>query len=363
MFWWLVTFLTNPQAFFAISNTQACEFGSILPSTALHFFLGDHLMHSSRQRGFTLIELLVVIAIIAVLIALLLPAIQAAREAARRSQCRNNLKQMGVALANYEETHRAYPIGSGRSGGWGFSWFVRIMPFMENGNVYDKLVHEGSHPGYLASGTGITNANVFSGIRFQWMLCPSSRMNPEYQNSTRIVTRPQYIGVSGAAGVQGGSPGIAGFTNPTARQKTGDDSSQISSGGILLVNDSVKIKSVTDGTSNVIAIGEASNLVSNGLVNFGFAMGTDGSNTVDNFTGAAMNRAFNITTLFYRPNTLIGTGISTDFGANNGFSSFHSGGVHVVFLDGAVRWITNSTNLLQLARLVSRDDGAPVELP
>src|SRR3954463_3367009 len=95
-----------------------------------------------RSRGFTLIELLVVIAIIAVLIALLLPAVQAAREAARRSQCTNNLKQLGLAIANYESANACYPMAAfaqflpSRSVGQGMSCFVGILAYMEQGPLY-----------------------------------------------------------------------------------------------------------------------------------------------------------------------------------------------------------------------------------
>ena len=89
-----------------------------------------------RRRGFTLIELLVVIAIIAVLIALLLPAVQQAREAARRTQCKNNLKQMGLALHNYHETYNGFPPGNVASsvGGWGISWCF-LIPLINVANT------------------------------------------------------------------------------------------------------------------------------------------------------------------------------------------------------------------------------------
>ena len=107
-----------------------------------------------RSRGFTLIELLVVIAIIAVLIALLLPAVQQAREAARRSQCKNNLKQLGLALHNYHDVHNTLPYGYwSREGTVGVtknrdSWFQRILPFVDQValfNSYEKLNPEYSH--------------------------------------------------------------------------------------------------------------------------------------------------------------------------------------------------------------------------
>src|SRR5271170_6074353 len=100
-----------------------------------------------RRRGFTLIELLVVIAIIAVLIALLLPAVQAAREAARRSQCVNNLKQIGLAIANYESSGGSYPMGTmghsrpfdGCVTYWGHTWIAYIMPYLEASNTFNTI--------------------------------------------------------------------------------------------------------------------------------------------------------------------------------------------------------------------------------
>ena len=104
-----------------------------------------------RRRGFTLIELLVVIAIIAVLIALLLPAVQQAREAARRTQCKNNIKQIGLAAFNYESTYSTFPMpaitslfnvpgGVASNGGWltAESFFTAILPFLDQGNIFNQ---------------------------------------------------------------------------------------------------------------------------------------------------------------------------------------------------------------------------------
>src|SRR3954451_24609497 len=104
-------------------------------------------MTHSIKRAFTLVELLVVIAIIGVLVALLLPAIQAAREAARRSQCKNNLKQVGLALHNYESTRRIFPPGftssadtvngAGKGPGWG--WGAYILPYLEESSLFQQI--------------------------------------------------------------------------------------------------------------------------------------------------------------------------------------------------------------------------------
>src|SRR6187455_2473364 len=96
---------------------------------------------SVTRRGFTLIEMLVVIAIIAILVALLLPAVQQAREAARRSQCKNNLKQIGLAMHNYHDTFNGFPNGGIASsvGGWGLSWYIRILPYIDQAPVFNGI--------------------------------------------------------------------------------------------------------------------------------------------------------------------------------------------------------------------------------
>src|SRR5690349_6909248 len=91
-----------------------------------------------RHQGFTLVELLVVIAIIGILVALLLPAIQSAREAARRSQCVNNMKQLGIAMANYHDVRKKLPIGSW-SCCWG-TWQMSILPFIEEQQLFDQYL-------------------------------------------------------------------------------------------------------------------------------------------------------------------------------------------------------------------------------
>src|SRR5213592_7905 len=108
-------------------------------------------MKSRRPAGFTLIELLVVIAIIAVLVALLLPAVQQAREAARRSQCKNNLKQLGLAFYNYHESFNMFPINFAVRGGGGgqaiadtgHSWLTMLLPSVDQAPLYNSINHNG----------------------------------------------------------------------------------------------------------------------------------------------------------------------------------------------------------------------------
>jgi prepilin-type N-terminal cleavage/methylation domain-containing protein len=133
---------------------------------------------SPSRRAFTLVELLVVIAIIGILVALLLPAVQAAREAARRTQCNNNLKQMGLALHNHHDTYKIFPTGGtwpweaqplahptpqNQNGGYGPGWPFQILPFMEQANLYDQTLSTGN----------VNFARINKPVEFYF--CPSRR--------------------------------------------------------------------------------------------------------------------------------------------------------------------------------------------
>ena len=329
-----------------------------------------------RKRGFTLIELLVVIAIIAILIALLLPAVQQAREAARRTQCKNNLKQVGLALHNYHDVALSFPIGSARErrGGWGVSWWAGILPYTDQAPLYDRLQFEGNHPGWTHNtgddgvnttpqSAGWDNGQVAAQAQMTFMLCPSSPV-PAKRNTGggHNITIPHYHGIAGAA-----SDPTNGFTE--TRQFgccwcCGGLCSGgiISRGGMLVAGNgqAMKIRDCTDGTSNTIIVGEGS------------AWGTDsatGNNQVHHLVqhgwlmGAAdawgRGRAFNITTILYPPNTtdIRLPGICQNDGSNNGLHSTHTGGVQVLLTDGSVRFISENIDMINLRRLCTRDDG------
>ena len=335
-----------------------------------------------RRRGFTLIELLVVIAIIAVLIALLLPAVQQAREAARRTQCKNNLKQMGLALHNYHDVYNMFPPGviAAVSGGWGMSWYMRILPYVDQAPAFNKLTFTGTQYGWAFTGVGDGNANgqILRGAALNFAVCPSSPM-PATQANDIPITAAQYNGISG---MRDGN----GVTNPTGRlvpccsccggqQGTGF----LSSSGMLVPTEGINLSACTDGSSNTIMVGEASMFIipSGGTTRtlqvngaHGIMMGTSTLSTVQRWSttnpGQAFERCFNLTTVNYPPNAPVienngsWPGVGNNFGINNPLNSAHTGGVHVLLADGSTRFISDNLDMGTLRRLSSRDDGQVV---
>jgi len=333
-----------------------------------------------RRRGFTLIELLVVIAIIAVLIALLLPAVQQAREAARRTQCKNNLKQMGLALHNYHDTYNGFPNGNIASsvGGWGLSWYMRILPYVDQAPVFNKLTFSGTHPGWSCCGdaSGQANGDVIRGVRFAFTVCPSSPLQDLRDSGGGPTEHPQYYGIMGAVDGLGGVA-VAANRKANCCGCCGNQAGTglITSSGMLVPLDSKKIRDVTDGTSNVIIVGESSDFILTAAGGsktadvqgvHGMLMGSPNLVNIEGAVGGMFERQFNLTTIRYAPNApainnnASWPGIDDNFGINKPLNSAHTGGVHVLLVDGTVRFISNNVDIGTLARLASRDDGLPV---
>lgn len=333
-----------------------------------------------RQSGFTLIELLVVIAIIAILIALLLPAVQQAREAARRTQCKNNLKNIGLALHNYHDVYNSFPIGTrggGNGGAWGFSWWVGVLPYIDQAPLYNALRHEGNHVGWVWSGdpAGFHNGQQANGNSISVMVCPSSPM-PAMRDagSGNVINAPHYLGNSGSTDGNG-------FTNNSRHPQWAccgccgavANTSIHSRGGVLIPREAMAIKDITDGTTNTIMVNEGSTYGRDTCDNFvhintvhGFLMGQAGN------TSTPTSRSFNLTTIRYPPNThgtmhtcAGGTlptvpGRGDNDGANHGLYSQHVGGAHILLADGSTHFLSENVDMLTFRHLATRDDNQPL---
>lgn len=335
----------------------------------------------SRKSGFTLIELLVVIAIIAILIALLLPAVQQAREAARRTQCKNNLKQLGLGLHNYLDTHSTFPPGGvhsqvPRNGGsghsFGPSFYGLLLPYLDLAPMYNAMQWEGESPGYIREGAGSAgDANQAvvneAGQGIPAFKCPSS---PLPVRNGSFCPFAHYAGISGAA-------------DPTSfnESRIFDDGTLglISGGGMLVANRGMRPRDCTDGTSNTMIIGEQngrlerlvagtySDLAAGGTTH-GWLMGLRVTGTPPNLDPGNQesdDRTFNLTTVRYSPNqepfaNQLFPGMGSNVGANNPLMSFHTGGVQILLADGAVRFLSENVHLETLKQLATRDDGLPM---
>lgn len=320
-----------------------------------------HCPCSRRRQGFTLIELLVVIAIIAILIALLLPAVQQAREAARRSQCKNNLKQLGLALHNYESTHRVFPPGSL---GYPFVWSAQaqLLPYMEqaalqnllNFNVPPMLPFAGSY-----SVSAVTANDNAAQSHLSIFLCPS--------DSDRVPNE-NYGGIS--------YPACAGSAiNDPAN--AADDGSVSRSDGTIFSQSRISFRDIADGTSNTVVFGEQ--LLGDGEHSAPAAGDTrrriielaGATQTTESACSAGTvwkgNRgakwvnghlADTMYNHYYGPNSK-----SPD--CHNGYHNFaitsarsaHTGGVQVTLADGSVRFVSENIHLATWRALATRNGG------
>lgn len=346
---------------------------------------GDPPRPSVRPRGnrppnrpaFTLIELLVVIAIIAILVALLLPAVQRAREAARRTQCRNNLKQLGLSLHNYESTHATFPIGGRDHPGrippfpnsmpWpGPSFFVGVLPYLDQSAIFAAITTSAPACGDPILGPNSARVNGLSvpGIR-----CPSSRL-PDFTATGAIQAfLPSYMGISGATPSPPGDADV--FTELRLRNFSACNgvTPQMSWGGVLVANQAITLRDVTDGTTSVMVIAESSDYVANGVQfdagnHLGWMRGTDSRGTQAAYaTNGRANRCFNISTVMHPVGARDfpeATTVCTANSPNRPILSAHDGGAQILLCDGSARFLSNSTDLTLVKRLSTRDDGGVI---
>ncbi|GAB5440176.1 MAG: DUF1559 domain-containing protein [Fuerstiella sp.] len=288
---------------------------------------------SHRPSGFTLIELLVVIAIIAILISLILPAVQQAREAARRTQCRNNLMQLGLAIHNYDMSFERLPPGTvhftgpivNEPSGYHMSWTVQILPLMDQAGVF-------SHMNFEVGAYADENSDVRS-IQLETLSCPSDykfRFQPEGVKG--VVYASSYAGVFSGT----------------------DTAIDAENNGLLFLNSGVTFREIRDGSSNTLLLGEKIN------PRFSTDLGwLSGTSATLRHTGIPINRGWDVINYFSRTETEPAKAPSDT--ATGGFSSQHTGGAMFLLADGAVQFLSDSIDESLYSHLGDRQDMQLIE--
>lgn len=305
-----------------------------------------------KRSAFTLIELLVVIAIIAILIALLLPAVQQAREAARRTSCKNNMKNLGLAMHNYHDISLRFPFGFDERE---TLWSAMILPQIEQANLYNTLIWQESGAGNW-SHNGSPN-EVAAGTSLPIFKCPSMAVPSNITNSGipgRATT--SYRAVSGSNAVSDDKSTVpSGHPVVALEDQTGLN-------GMFFGCSSTRFRDITDGTSNTIMIGESYTDPTYVKDNQGMDFwlfgapqtggwdcrpGDRGGSEHSEGLGSAY---WNINTRLRDP-SVHGTIMELTFG------SYHTGGAQFAMADGSVRFISENLDLGVLRSLGSIGGG------
>lgn len=292
-----------------------------------------------RRRGFTLIELLVVIAIIAILVALLLPAVQQAREAARRTQCKSNLKQIGIGLHNYHDVFSVLPPGTaprrqtGNNGrvlsnyeSWGWSAF--ILGNIDNAALFTELDINGRTLNEVLTAANAANALNETFPALAVYQCPSDTTGPRLQNGMRRFhfngdALPNNSWRPPTSNYPGSTGGVSGDIRAPRQLNHRPPR------GIFYNGSKVKFRDIVDGTSNVFMVGEREKRC--GAGSWIGARNPDGNGVHGNDYHLARTRQV--------LNDPINSGNDR---CTDGFSSVHVGGAHFLFCDGAVSFISDN---------------------
>lgn len=325
-----------------------------------------------RRQGFTIIELLVVIAVIAVLVALLLPAVQAAREAARRSTCKNNLKQIGLALHNYQDRSLLFPPGAvillgqagvgggdttttgtattlGQFGGFDMvwrasngdrchSWMVQILPFLDQAHRYNSWNFGAD---VKTNQLGI-NGEALADRNLSVFLCPSrpddKHRNIMFQNWSGGFTDYGGCFGSGNLAINSASSNRTMYYGSDPVSARGSINKR---GGIFYGNSNTTQRDIRDGTSSTILAGEVQRL--NG--------GTVPTTSIDGWAVGGLP------TLFTTANSTVQTKMGINGQQRETAGSEHRGGAHFCFADGAVRFLNENMDLITYSNLGSMSEG------
>lgn len=330
--------------------------------------IADHIETIRPAKGFTLVELLVVITIIGILIGLLLPAVQAAREAARRLQCSSNFKQVGLALHNYNSAHNCFPQGTTNSlepNFEGFSWATRLLPYLEQQNIFDRINWKSN--GFV--GSSPSNAAVVNHLVVPAYDCPSSpcKQMSTYKNEGYSLQIGAMVGIAGAI-PDVGSRNRCDFSSlPPANRHAWN--------GILFGQSNVTIGDISDGTSNVVCVGETSDSGQlagspgtpydcRGMYPHGWLIGAD--RVAPQTASTADPRVFTTTVIHTRSlnSKMCEAGAAsganaegTNYDDNLPVQSAHPGGAHLLFCDGSVQFLHEDIAFDLFKSLAIRDSG------
>ncbi|QDU62803.1 Type II secretion system protein G precursor [Planctomycetes bacterium Pan216] len=338
------------------------------------------LTSSYRPRGFTLVELLVVIAIIGVLVSLLLPAVQQARDAARRAQCANNLRQVGLALNNYHESHGSFPIGDPGST-LRPNWRIPLLPHLDQAQAYDQLNFDGrtnsGFRGYIYNYAGNT---VLLDLVVPAYLCPSSAFPKA--NTAHIVNTGDSPMFADYVGISGATPDPLGRTSACTPANVVQGGTLCENGMLTLFHNQ-RLRDCTDGASKTMIVAEQSGQVNGREITanplgpwHGLAVNTtnySGGYTSWNpgtpLSAITYSSGYTggLTTVADPPNSFWLAGAHSGASSTGGFevnsiiNSFHPGGTHGLMSDGSVHFVSEAIDLESLRRLCVRDDGLIVE--
>ncbi len=291
------------------------------------------------------------------------------------------MKQLGLGLHNYHDTFNAFPMGArtgGWNGGWGTSFYVRLLPFVEQAPLYDQwpFTERGNYSrneGYR--GNVIGNPVDIRRLMISVFRCPSSPLE-EFRGDDGLMA--SYVGIAGAVEATGRY--VPRRQRPCCSccggASFGNSNDGLTSGSGMLVGGSsiaLKFRDCTDGTSNVMIIGEMSTWMIDanggfrlgGSSRHGWPMGCGSNATVTNVSTDSMGdgRWFNLASIRYPVGTRTYElpGVADNWGPNNPLVSEHPGGVMILLTDGSVRFLSETTDLELLKIIADRDTGLPVQ--